>query len=67
MPRPLCLSPCRGWLGALERRKQLARTGRAGSGRAAKMAAVVEMEVGGGAPGERELDEVGPESRGETA
>lgn len=31
-----------------------------------KMAAVVEMEVGGGAAGERELDEVGVESRGET-
>lgn len=32
-----------------------------------KMAAVVEVEVGGGAAGERELDEVsGVERRGET-
>lgn len=30
-----------------------------------KMAAVVEVEVGGGAAGERELDEVRVESRGE--
>lgn len=40
--------------------------GRAESGRAVKMAAVVEMEVGVGAAGERELDEVGVESRRET-
>lgn len=31
-----------------------------------KMAAVVELEVGRGAAGERELDEVRVESRGET-
>lgn len=66
MSRSLCLSLCRGWLGARERRKQLACTGRAESGRAVKMAAVVEMEVGVGAAGERELDEVGVESRRET-
>lgn len=45
------------WLQALERRKQLAR-GRPGLGPAVKMAAVVEVEVGGGAVAERELDEV---------
>lgn len=45
------------WLQALERRKQLARGG-PGSGPAVKMAAVVEVEVGGGAVAEREIDEV---------
>ncbi|KAM7235938.1 hypothetical protein CapIbe_013124 [Capra ibex] len=44
-------------LEAVERRKQLARAGPAGRGRAVKMAAVVEVEVGAGAAGERELDE----------
>nr|XP_014338035.1 PREDICTED: LOW QUALITY PROTEIN: RING finger protein 121 [Bos mutus] len=46
------------WLKAVERRKQLARAGPAGRGRAVKMAAVVEVEVGAGAAGERELDEI---------
>lgn len=55
------------WLQALERRKQLARGGQ-GWEPAVKMAAVVEVEVGGGAVAERELDEVrrieGQEGRG---
>lgn len=67
MPSDLCLSWCPApsaeactadLLEAVERRKQLARAEPAGRGRAVKMAAVVEVEVGAGAAGERELDEV---------
>lgn len=66
MARPLCRNLSADWLGALERRKQLACAGTEGRGRAVKMAAVLDVEVGGGAAGERELDEVRVESRGET-
>lgn len=58
MPRPPAGARAADWLGALERRKQLASGGTKGGGRVVKMAAVVEVEVGGGAAGERELDEV---------
>lgn len=57
-PRPPAGLRAADWLRALERRKQLARAGCGERGRAVKMAAVVEVEVGGGAAVERDLDEV---------